>query len=155
MMQTWCWKEQYSISESPCVSGLHASGRLVVHIFQSRNNGGRGCYQHCHKGGTDIGTCMNDMMGLPYRYGLGKGIWCHFSFGARDEVQVSWQPTNFDLVFRAPKSCAQSHVHSHMHRHVISHLIGHMIRHMIGHTTIGHVIWHHNDVTSPEGSERW
>ena len=24
-------------------------------------------------------------------------------------VVVSWQPTNFDLVFRAPKSCAQSH----------------------------------------------
>ena len=44
---------------------------------------------------------------------------------------VSWQPTNFDLVFRAPKSCAQSHVHSHMHCHVISHLIGHVIHHMM------------------------
>ena len=54
--------------------------------------------------------------------------------------RMSRQPTNFDLVFRATESCAQSHVHSHMHRHVISHLIGHVIRHMMRTHYYSHVI---------------
>ena len=59
--------------------------------------------------------------------------WCHYRKRAIMHGPYHGSLLNFNLVFQASKSCAQSHVHSHMLHHIVSHLIGHMTHHIIHH----------------------